>query len=336
MHKEDPFIVGLSGDEPSSSGYPDADDATAARFDRVFNGSPVEDPQPRTQSAPAHSPTYSPAAWQGEIPSGSIASSSGEPFTDFDSAAYKASQMQAQTSDQFFVCAVSADRFVVMPIGAAGTGSPVEEHSSNADDPKLAYRDIPLNQLQLSDFPSSHPIHKCGLKRYKRYMKKDFKFKTAYRAMWPLMTVLAVGIIMYMAPVVVITLLPTDVINNVLTAIPADRFTQFVQYIGLGLAALASGKVLIQRHIRRYMLQPGHAKYEYGIIKRESVKIAYNNISNYETNQSVLGRILNYGDIELASPGTNDAEIKMKSVLAPHLVEAVLEGKIEEARHSRN
>jgi uncharacterized membrane protein YdbT with pleckstrin-like domain len=152
--------------------------------------------------------------------------------------------------------------------------------------------------------------------------------------MWPLLVVSILGAFVYLFPVIVITQLPQDVINNILATIPAETLAMGVSYTGAALGALALIKILIQRHSHRYLLHDNFASYEYGLVMRQTSKIAYGNISNYEVNQSILGRLLNYGDMELASPGTSDSEIKMNSILAPRLVEVVLEGKIDEARRA--
>ncbi len=259
-----------------------------------------------------------------------MSAANGQPFSDWDAADAKSRLMGVQTGDTFLVCAIGPSSYVVVQSGSQSAKAPLSADEQSSSD--SSYLDIPIDQLTLDDFPDNHPVHKCGLSRYQRYMKKNFKFKPAYRSMWPLLVVALVGGLFYMFPVLFISQLPQDVINNILAAISPEQFTMGVSYVGAALGVIALGKVLVQRHVHRYYLHEGYAKYEYGILRKESTKISYNNISNYEVNQSVLGRFLNYGDMELASPGTNDSEIKMKSVFAPILVEAVLEGKIEEAR----
>ena len=345
MSNEDPLLVGLTGEKKGSaesqrSGNVDELDLdTAARFVKNMKTSsapaePASSDEPRLVSADV-APIDDTVA--DTMPPGAITAANGKPFTDFDSASYKAQQMQSQTGDAFFVCALSATRFVVLGQSQSSKSRPRDHVDDDEQevDPAIAYRDIPINELKLEHFPKDHPVHTCGLNRYKKYMKKNFKFKPAYRSMWPLLLVIGVGAFVYLFPVITISQLPQDVINNILTSLSPEQFTMGVSYTGAALAIFAAIKVMIQRISHRYMLMPAFAKYEYGIIKRESSKIAYSNISNYEVRQSVLGRLLNYGDMELASPGTNDSEIKMNSILAPRLVEVVLEGKIDEARRCR-
>lgn len=347
MTEQDLLLVGLTGekssnpvnrDTPQATSPQDVDEAdvdTAERLMRRLHGETPQqdDPQPRVLQAELTSTPRSTA----EIPAGAVTAAGGIPFSDFDSAAYKATQMEHQTGAEFFVCALSATEFVVLDRQSSAPlvdrEQPTESRKKETS-PDLAYRDIPIDELKTTDFPAEHPVHTCGLARYKKYMKRGFKFKPAYRSMWPLLMVAVLGGLAYLFPVPTIELLPQDIITQIVSAISPEQFTMFVAYTGAALGGFALIKILLLRHSHRYTLQDGFAKYEYGIIKRETTKIAYTNISNYEVKQSILGRLLNYGDMELASPGTNDAEIKMNAVLGPRLVEVVLEGKIDEARRA--
>ena len=342
MTDQDLLLVGLTAekssgpvnrDTPQATPQHDIDDTdvdTAERLMRRLHGeTPQDDPLPRVVEAEL-SPVPRSSA---EIPAGAVTAAGGVPFSDFDSAAYKARQMEHQTGAEFFVCALSATDFVVLDRHSSAPRVDREqpaERRTKETSPDLAYRDIPIDELKITDFPADHPVHTCGLARYKKYMKRGFKFKPAYRSMWPLLIVTALGGLVYLFPVLTIELLPQDIITQIVSTISPEQFTTGVAYTGAALGCFALIKILILRHSHRYMLQDGFAKYEYGIIKRETTKIAYTNISNYEVKQSILGRLLNYGDMELASPGTNDSEIKMNAVL----VEVVLEGKIDEARRA--
>ena len=345
MTNQDTLLVGLSGQDKNDSLEPQSQDTgqddtavdTADRLMRRLNGEgPAEQPDPGPEPQILDSTIVPAQSSSSEVPAGAVTAPGGIPFTDFDSASYKAQQMSAQTGDEFLVVALSASEFVVIGRLPSGKTAAGPDQNDDEEEAPSSYRDIPIKKLKIEDFPEKHPVHKCGLARYKKYMKNGFKFKPAYRSMWPLLFVAALGGFVYLFPVIAISQLPQDMINTILESISPEQFTMGVAYFGAALGAFALGKVLIQRHIHRYMLLDGFAKYEYGIIARESTKIAYTNISNYEVKQSFIGRVLNYGDMELASPGTGDSEIKMTSVLAPRLVEVVLEGRINDAESGRH
>lgn len=357
----DPLLIGLDSGPPSSEAPPSPqskdsealesdDDSVVNTAEQFMNklqdttiassSAPTNSPVDESEENPQHSPDQ--GRWSGDLPAGAITAASGEPFTDFDSASYKASQMAAQTGDEFAVQALSANHFVVLPQSpsrhASGASSQRSHYDDESSEEDRSYLQIPIKQLRLKDFPRGHPVHKCGLSRYKRYMKKEFKFKPSYRSMWPLLLLIIFGVLTYFYPISTLNLIAMlpfvaeDYLNPILTQVTPEKLAAGVSAFGGLLAAFAFGKVFYQRHVRRYMLHPGFAKYEEGILRRESTKIAYVNIVNYDVKQGIIGRLMNYGTLELSSAGSDGAELAMHNVLSPRLVEVVLEGKMEEAK----
>lgn len=270
------------------------------------------------------------------LPSGAIGTQDGKPFSDWEAANYKADAMTSQVGDRFIVQAIAKDAFVVVPELASATGSAQTRRALQDDESDdRAYLQIPIDQLTLADFPPDHPVHRCGLARYRRYLKKNFKFKPAYRSMLPLLIIIPLGVLTYFYPVSTLNFLPPDVLSNIISSVPPEKLAAGTSIFGGLLAAFAFGRVVWQRNFRRYMLMPGFAKYEEGILKRKSTKIAYLNIVNYDVKQSVIGRLMNFGTIELSSAGSDGSEIEMHNVLAPRLIEVVLEGKMNEAKKAR-
>jgi membrane protein YdbS with pleckstrin-like domain len=346
----DPLLVGLIGIDKSNGSTadlsedpppmqpvtpPDSMVETAEQLrSRLLNPSSSEtESLTSDQPTPEHSVQGAP--WNGFVPDGAIVAANGEPFTDWNSASFQAQTMQRQTGLEFIVQALSSDRFAVIVSSAVPFDPSMTEGTTASEPNDRAYLDIPVDELKLSDFPPEHPVHRCGLSRYKRYMKKNFKFKPSYRSMWPLMLIVPFSAFVYFYPIVILNLLPPDVVASLVKSVPPEQLAQGVSVFGALLAAFASGRILFQRHYTRYMLNPGFAKLEEGILKRESTKIAYINIVNYDVKQGIIGRLLNFGNIELSSAGSDGAEIEMHSVFSPRLVEVVLEGKMVEAKKAR-
>jgi hypothetical protein len=82
----------------------------------------------------------------------------------------------------------------------------------------------------------------------------------------------------------------------------------------------------------RYLLAPNYCKSERGIIARQSTKMVYSTILTTDLHQSALGRVLNFGTIELSCAAADGAEILIANVWAPEIVQAVIESRIAEAR----
>lgn len=353
MSNTDPFMLGL-GSSPNSKSPADRDDsgdspappdpALIARADRLAHA--LKNPrtvQPSTDSTadatshaePTPPPAPTPRAVLRAVPEGAVATASGEPFVEFEAADAKARHLAAQTGFDWWVRALGDGQFVV--VCAATPNASPSRQSMERDEPEEEqdFRTKALDELQLSDFPPGHPVHRFGVKQYKKFAKKHFKFKPSYRSMWPLLILSLIGLVLYLLPVPALRLLPPELLHQTLESISEENLVTAVQYLGLAFCLLALGKVLFQRHYRRYILMPGYAKCEEGIVARKSTKIAYVNVVNYDVQQNPIARILNYGTLELSSAGSDGSEIKMRDVYSPRVVELVLESRMEEARQTQ-
>lgn len=364
MPTTDPFTLGLGPSSPGAKGerhsaepegessarHPPPDQSTVDRADRLAAalrggaGDAVSAPDAGLASAEVarRQDAVSPGAVCRPlpVPEGAVAGAGGVPFTDFEAAQFKAAHLSAETGDTWWVRALSSSQFVLVCRAAGPPASVSGVGSGNAldmgDDPASQedFRTKDLDDLQLSDFPDGHPVHRFGLSQYKRFAKRDFKFKPAYRSMWPLFLVAAIGGIVYGFPMSVITLLPDDALHQLLTSFDQSALLSGVETLGMVIAAVGLGKVIFERHYRRYFLMPGSVKAEEGIIARKSTKIAYLNVVNYDVQQSPIARILNYGTLELSSAGSDGSEINMRNLFSPRVVELVLESRMEEARQA--
>ena len=357
MSTSDPFTLGLgapaSSDRDSkraeataSAANADHDHSSIERAERLADAvAKGAVPEPRRSDSEEHLATGSPSAQPVEeaaesaelqVPSGAVGGAGGRPFADFSAAQSKAEHLSAQTGDSWWVRAISSDRYVLV-CGSAPPNAKTarrDHRHSDLDEETEDFRTKALDELTLSDFPDGHPVHRFGLGQYKRFAKRNFRFKPAYRSMWPLFLIAAIGGVSYVFPVAVITLLPDDAVHQLLAMFSDEALLGGVQKAGLVLIALGVGKALFQRHYRRYYLMPGFAKAEEGIIARKSTKISYANVVNYDVQQNPLARILNYGTLELSSAGSDGAEINMKNVFSPRVVELVLESRMEETRQA--
>lgn len=350
----DPLMIGMIGlGEPSSRSVPVSDQPTV-EYDAPSN--PVTDklldaigrqhePVIETQSemsddsSPERQGSSSPfRPWSGEVPEGAILSSQGLVFTDFDAAKHKADAMWAQTNETFIVQALSGSDFVVVPLkpSSKGTSSTVESldsSSPNSTEPTVRdYHDIPVDQQKLSDFPPDHPVHKFGLAKYKRYFKKNFKFKPAYRSMLMLLSLIPIGLLAYMFPNRALLLLPQESVQKMMETIPVEQLASGISTFGLVLAVVAALRIFWMRHFHRYTLKPNYVEYAEGIFMRKTSKIPYRNILNHECHQNPIQLFLNYGTLELASAASDGAEILIRNVLNPQVIEIILEDNINKAQ----
>lgn len=344
---DDPGLIGLSGLDPATDQQtpykPPADDDYEADADvssSILAGiqaqrSPVEATLTPSTDRPGGERDRTPEFLRElEIPNGSILSSAGLPFEDFDAASHKATTMSRESSLEFHVRALSSTHFVVFPQTALGTSNaPLDAQTSvNSEAERASYRDLELSELSLSDFPEEHAVHKAGLPLYKRYLKKNFKFKPAYRSMFLIIALIPLGALMYLFPNATLLLLPAEMVSQMVASMPIEKLSSGVAIFGLVLAVASAARVFWIRQVNRYTLKPNYVEYAEGILFRKTSKIPYLNILNHECNQNPIQLFLNYGTLELASAASDGAEILIGNIYYPRLVEAILEDNIIKSR----
>jgi uncharacterized membrane protein YdbT with pleckstrin-like domain len=87
--------------------------------------------------------------------------------------------------------------------------------------------------------------------------------------------------------------------------------------LSLGFSALILGVIMIKRYRSLYVVSPESLESIKGIIGRSSVEIATSHIRAIAIKQGIIGRILNYGDIELSSAADNDLKVSLKGIGSP-------------------
>jgi uncharacterized membrane protein YdbT with pleckstrin-like domain len=139
----------------------------------------------------------------------------------------------------------------------------------------------------------------------------------------------AIGLLIFLAPDPLVRLaVPPASAERLIT--PA--FVKGVGYGGLALALFVLGKLIYIRINYRYYLTQNYAKSEIGVIAKRSTKLVYGTILATDTHQSVLGRLLNFGTVELSCAGSDGNEILIENVYAPEVVQAVIESRMIELR----
>lgn len=85
-------------------------------------------------------------------------------------------------------------------------------------------------------------------------------------------------------------------------------------------------KVVIARYDVRYVLDEKGIEARVGImsVTQRVNRIRYEDIRGVNSKQTVLGRILNYGTVEIDTPATEGVEIIMKGVASPAMIKEVV------------
>jgi hypothetical protein len=316
----------------------------AVEVDAVTDGLPEWSPEPASPPLPEREPVES-ASPPDEplttvVPDGAIVAANGQPFRDADAARFKAARLAEETGEPFDVRALSAGGFVVVHSGVAASplsvstappvATPPVASAKRTSKPNSPTGAPDLEHLSIDSFPEGHPARKYGLPLYKSILSQTRKpLRQAWRSQLPLLVVAVIGLLIFLAPEPVVSLaVPPASAERLVT----PSFVKGVGFAGLALALFVLGKVLYIRINYRFYLTQNYAKSESGIIARRATKLVYGTILATDTHQSVLGRLLNFGTVELSCAGSDGNEILIENVYAPEVVQAVIESRMIEMR----
>lgn len=108
----------------------------------------------------------------------------------------------------------------------------------------------------------------------------------------------------------------------------ADTGTFELGWFGLFLVTpFLIARVLLARWSARYEIHKGMARSRQGILARATSEIELEHVRNVRVSQSLLGRILDYGNVELSTAGQSGMEIAFRAVDKPeHVAQIVRRG----------
>ena len=83
-------------------------------------------------------------------------------------------------------------------------------------------------------------------------------------------------------------------------------------------ALIVFGDMFLKRVSTTLIVRPDEVALEKGILKRESIEIGMRSIRTVQVTQRIMQRLLNVGDIAIASSGTDNYEIRIPNMPSPH------------------
>lgn len=134
--------------------------------------------------------------------------------------------------------------------------------------------------------------------------KEEHIYKPAWRSFYP-------HIIAMVACLVLVILISLKV-----TLEPA--YQKVLWGFLLVFVLIAFGDMFLKRLSTALIVRPDEVAFEKGILKRESIEIGMRSIRTVQVTQRIVQRILNIGDIAIASSGTDNYEIHIANMPSPH------------------
>lgn len=96
-----------------------------------------------------------------------------------------------------------------------------------------------------------------------------------------------------------------------------ETLTNILSWAGMGLAAWGLLNVAYQRLAHEYVIGPDRVIERHGIIARRVTPLFIHHIRSTEVNQTILGRLLGYGTVEMSAAGTGTSEARFDRVANP-------------------
>ena len=149
--------------------------------------------------------------------------------------------------------------------------------------------------------------------------------RPAMRSHWATWVLVAIGLAVALAPMQAVAAVTG--IAEIWIPVPeavtesARQWGQILSY--LGWAAVLYGTVAVVGYTwlaHRYYVTPDQITEVYGIIARQRRSTRVAHIRRVEDKQSVIGRILGYGNVQFYSAGSDGVDVEMRKVLNPSAI----------------
>lgn len=182
-----------------------------------------------------------------------------------------------------------------------------------------------LGAATLADFPDNHPVHQHGIEDIKPYMREIIVLRPSYRSMLLYLLASLAGLGFSFVPHLFVDLIFSQAdLQSIAKTFPLEYLYKGVGWSWALVSVYCVGYIIVRRLKYRFRITLTWVRSEIGIIARSTSKLLYEDIRNIETHQSIVGRFLNYGHIELASSATAGSEILILGVANPQLLEDIV------------
>lgn len=273
-----------------------------------------------------------------------ILSVQGGPFSDRDAAAEKARILTAQVGELYEVVGHPEGGFAVARAPAEAKG---DERGAVAGDGRGGAGDVWTHggvQYRHDNIPGPEMGRKDGGAASPRgsrtktpsgatHKPLDLRMHPSWYSFVPLYLLVFAGIVIYVEPVVVWGWMVTS------AQLYHSRFGPMLQEViaiaGLALSGWAAYQVLLKWAAHRYRVTDHAVERTAGLWARTVEKIYIEHIRTADMRQSMLGRFLNYGTVELATAGTAGKDMIMADIDDPAGVLRLVQERME-LQHKRD
>lgn len=140
-------------------------------------------------------------------------------------------------------------------------------------------------------------------------------YRVSHRALLGYWFLIPAGAALYFFPGAPFTLMGVTAAAPITTAL---------SWAGVGLAAWGLVNVAYHRLAHKYVIEPDRVIERHGIIARRVTPLLNHHIRSIEINQTIMGRLLGYGTVEMSAAGTGTSEARFERVSSPMDVMAAI------------
>jgi uncharacterized membrane protein YdbT with pleckstrin-like domain len=151
-------------------------------------------------------------------------------------------------------------------------------------------------------------------------MTSKTTFRVSHRALLGHWLLVPLGAVLHFAPHAPFTLAD---------ATAPVQLTSILSWAGMELAVWGLLNVAYQRLAHEYTVAPDRVIERHGIIARRVTPLFIHHIRSTEVNQTILGRLLGYGTVEMSAAGTGTSEARFDRVANPLKVMASINHQLQ-------
>lgn len=281
---------------------------------------------------------------------GMIISATGLPFTDRTAAELKASVITAELGEVYEVIDHPDGGFAVTKKNGAatitGASSSHEEKNLNnevssspvlpmsratnsnvnpwdlpekAPDGKLVNTKIRAKQTA-APFPVAGKPAAASLRDNGDDLHRTIRLHPALASFWLWYVVMGLGILTAFSPHFFLAHI-LNVGQNYVDSMSTYGLIPMVSMIGVISMASALLNMTYGYYVRRYQVGPDMIETFYGLVSRKMQRIEYRHIRSVNVDQGLIGRLLNYGMVEISTAANEGGDLIFNNVADPTLVQ---------------
>lgn len=105
-----------------------------------------------------------------------------------------------------------------------------------------------------------------------------------------------------------------------------------IEYAGMGIVIYAFTMIFSYWYAHKYIIADRHIESRFGIIFRSTSSVAAADVKKARLEQSIAGRMFNYGNVLVATAGTSGDDVIISRVYDPVRIQLAIQERVEAAR----